>query len=253
MRLTRKRVVAATASSTIATRCVGTGSWRVRLVGRLAPRGRTGRPPGRAPRAPARRPSRWPRWMGSKVPPRMPHGRAASAVAQAHSVAAPLQLVGSDAHRVARLDAGPDERPLDAQLAQLALEPLRRFLVLEVGLGDQPLDAPAAHPEHVVGVVVDAEGRSGRPRGDGPRRPPAHRAATAPPRRAAAAPASPSSSVMPSPSCAPRRPRPRARPPSGRARTRRAPRRHPAGPACWPRPGSSCPAAAGRAPPARRG
>ena len=46
----------------------------------------------------------------------------------------PFQLDGPDLHRVARLDAGLDELPLDAQAGEIALEALGRFLVVEVGL-----------------------------------------------------------------------------------------------------------------------
>ncbi len=57
-----------------------------------------------------------------------------------------------DPHEVAGGDPGAAQLGIDPQPGQVALEPLRRLLDVEVGLGGDPLDPRPAHPEHAVGV-----------------------------------------------------------------------------------------------------
>ena len=63
------------------------------------------------------------------------------------------------------MSPGPDPRPpqrvVDAEPREVALEPLGRLLVLEVGLDGDPLDPLAADDEHVV-VALHREPVAGR-------------------------------------------------------------------------------------------
>src|SRR5204863_9950306 len=69
----------------------------------------------------------------------------------------PFELGAADADHVAGDDPGAAQLGLDTQPGQVALEALRRFLDIEVGLRRDPLDAGATHPERAVAVELDRE------------------------------------------------------------------------------------------------
>ena len=106
--------------------------------------------------------ARWPRWMGSNVPPRIPRRARRLGHTQAPGFRIPLQLGVTDAHGVASLDAGLAQLLDHAHLGQLTLEASSRLLVLEVGLGHEPLDASAFDGPHATGLALDDEALLGR-------------------------------------------------------------------------------------------
>ena len=63
--------------------------------------------------------------------------------ARAPGLGLPVELDRADDHRVAGLDARAPERGIGAEALEVALEPLRQFLDVEVGLRRDPLDLPA--------------------------------------------------------------------------------------------------------------
>ena len=169
-------------------------------------------------------------------------------------VAAPLELVRpmrtvSPASTPART-----QRPLDAQRAQLALEPLAPIPRSRSRSG--PRAARRARPRTrnaPSGSCSTLNDDWAALRAGGRRRPPARPDAPARPRPAAGGPAPQQLRD------ADRRPGPRSATTSRPSRVARAHEgvqrspRLPAGRACWRRPAWSCRAAAGRAPRARRG
>jgi len=64
--------------------------------------------------------------------------------------------VGRDPDAVAGPDPGPAERPIDPQPDKVPLEALGGLLVIEVRLGNQPLDPAAADAERAV-LALDRE------------------------------------------------------------------------------------------------
>ena len=104
--------------------------------------------------------ARWATWIGSNVPPKTPsepRDRSRRGVTPLPGLRLPLELHRPDPDRVAREIAGATQLGIDAQARQLSLEPLGRLLVVEVGLGREPLDPLAAHAERPVGVMLDVE------------------------------------------------------------------------------------------------
>ena len=93
-------------------------------------------------------------------------GRAASAAAASAAprrpsalpgLRLPLELHPADPDGVAPLNAGPAQLGVDAEAREVSLEPLGRFLDIEVRLGGDPLDPLAAHAESAVLLDLDAE------------------------------------------------------------------------------------------------
>ena len=98
--------------------------------------------------------ARWPTWMGSNVPPNSPMR---SRHRRLPELGLPFELDRPDPHRVARPDARAPQLGVDPQAREVPLEPLGRLFVVEVGLGRQPLDPAAAHPERPVDVLAHVE------------------------------------------------------------------------------------------------
>ena len=94
-------------------------------------------------------------WIGSNVPPKMPH-RTPRHVALP-GLRLPFELGAADPDRVAGRDARPAQLGVDAEPRERALEALGRLLDVEVRLGGDPLDPRAADAEHPVGVELDGE------------------------------------------------------------------------------------------------
>src|SRR6188472_4041717 len=100
--------------------------------------------------------------MGSNMPPSMPQRDLTRASAtHAARFRLPFQLHRANLDGIARFDPGLDELTFNAQLAQVALEALGRFLVVEVGLGGEALDS---FSDDSVGVVLPANGEDVGPR-----------------------------------------------------------------------------------------
>ena len=163
-RLSANAGLSAIASATIATRSSAgltgrPGLWTGSRLGTNRTRSRPS-----ASRA-ASAIARWPTWIGSNVPPRMPsepdgpdRTRTAAAHPTSHGLAIPLELDGADPDRVAGARS-PARRSsaVDAEPGQVALEPVGRLVDVEVGLGGDPLDPPAADPERAVRLALDDE------------------------------------------------------------------------------------------------
>ena len=160
-RSTANRSLPAIASSSMARRCFAGRDRATRLVRRLAGRHEHDRARARAPRPPPGRPPggrggsdrtfrRRRRASRARRPAAAGHVRSQGCASHSSSVA-PIRTV-SPAD-----DPGPAQLGLDAEPAEVALEPLGRFLDIEVGLGGDPLDPGAAHAEGTVVVELDAE------------------------------------------------------------------------------------------------
>ena len=210
MSLTAKAGLPATASSDHREAMRRGGERTVRLVRRRRRPAPGARAPARGPREPPRRSTRWPWWIGSNVPPRIPTdpgttGRGRQDRLRPRSPVVlerlPLQLDGADADGVAGPDAGLAQRRIDPVPGQLALEPLGRLLDLEVGLRREALDR-ACRGRGRRRPRARSRTRRAAPRGGGRPRPPDRAARRARPRPAAGPPRAARSSSRPSPESA---------------------------------------------------
>src|SRR5207244_11893694 len=68
----------------------------------------------------------------------------------------PRELGGAAPHEVARPDARPAQLRVEPEAGEVALEATRGLVDVEVGLGGDPLDPPAADPEGAVRIAVHA-------------------------------------------------------------------------------------------------
>src|SRR6185437_14912313 len=113
-------------------------SRRPRACAAAGRRARTGSGPATGPRAPPRRRRDARGGSGRRCRP-----SARGSAAGCPGLRLPLQLDRADADRVARLDPGPPELGVGTRALEVALEPLRGFLDLEVRLSGEALDPPA--------------------------------------------------------------------------------------------------------------
>ncbi len=175
----RNAGLSAIASSTIALRSAAALTSRSSLCGGCA-RGRTAtrsRPSGSRDSSAI---ARCPQWIGSNVPPRIADRpvddrsvtRAPSHGSGSHSSSSPpIRTVSPGA------DARPAQLGVDAEAPEVALEACGRFLVVEVGLGGDPLDPAALDPEGVA-LARHGERVPDATRSDARRRPTARAAAS---------------------------------------------------------------------------
>ena len=98
-------------------------------------------------RAPSWATARCAMWIGSNVPPNTPSEPPRSRRSRQRvlpGLRLPFELGRPDPDQVARRDPGAPQLAVDAEPRELALEPFRGFLDVEVGLRRDPFDPPAA-------------------------------------------------------------------------------------------------------------